>query len=305
MYKIFYDNEQFAILLDGEQSSSGMLELEADKNYVLTLLPIYDKTLFLPISSNVKIKNNNLVCNIPHIKIDKTQFYLTPKFAPYIPPSNPHVDIQREFGEHTITVYTDNIPKLLIENASNFISVLLPEYPDKLQEAVLDNGVLFYCLCPHYLCIVLYDYNDYFVLVDKQCDSYEFDENGISLTVTLNDNQGRIYHCHLKFEDKQYICDNDYFEYKSPHTPHEKLVGYDFLQAILADDIDYAQKLLSPNCKNSFEDIQNMLEDMQNILIPKCPINKNCVYITLAEKMATCRFNIQNGLIESVITTKQ
>ena len=57
MYKIFYDNEQFAILLDGEQSSSGMLELEADKNYVLTLLPIYDKTLFLPISSNVKIKN--------------------------------------------------------------------------------------------------------------------------------------------------------------------------------------------------------------------------------------------------------
>ena len=61
MYKLFYDNSQFVILVDGEQNSSGMIELKKKKVYILTLLPIYDKTLFLPISSVCKIKNNRLV----------------------------------------------------------------------------------------------------------------------------------------------------------------------------------------------------------------------------------------------------
>ena len=46
MYKIFYDNSQFVILVDGTQNTSGMIELDAERNYILTLLPIYDKTLF-------------------------------------------------------------------------------------------------------------------------------------------------------------------------------------------------------------------------------------------------------------------
>ena len=115
MYKIFYDNSQFVILVDGTQNTSGMIELDAERNYILTLLPIYDKTLFLPISSTAKIVGGKLICNIPNVKLDINMYYLIPKFAPYIPPSNPQVEMQREFGEHTITVYTDNIPKLLIE----------------------------------------------------------------------------------------------------------------------------------------------------------------------------------------------
>lgn len=46
MFKIYYDNEQFVILVDGMQNSSGVIELDSEKSYVLTLLPIYDKTLF-------------------------------------------------------------------------------------------------------------------------------------------------------------------------------------------------------------------------------------------------------------------
>ena len=62
MYKIFYDNSQFVILVDGTQNTSGMIELDAERNYILTLLPIYDKTLFLPISSTAKIVGGKLIC---------------------------------------------------------------------------------------------------------------------------------------------------------------------------------------------------------------------------------------------------
>ncbi len=300
MYKIFYDNNQFVILVDGEQNSSGVIELEVDKMYILTLLPIYDKTLFLPISSSAKYENGNLVCNIPNIKLDINQYYLIPKFAPYLPPSNPQVDMQREFGEHTITVYTDSVPKLLIENKSNFISVILPEYPDKMQEAVLDNGVLFYILCSHYLCVVFYDYDDYSVLIDKECESYEFDNTGISIKINLNDNQGRIYHCHLTFDEKEYIADSEKFEYSNYHTPHEKLLGYDFLQALIAEDYDYCDNLLSPKCSQSIEDLAKLLENADDIILPNCPLKDNCVYVISQDKTTKCHFSVSCGKIEKV-----
>ncbi len=300
MFKIYYDNEQFVILVDGMQNSSGIIELDSEKSYVLTLLPIYNKTLFLPISSTIRLKNSSLVCNIPYIKLDKNQFYLTPKFAPYIPPSVPHVDVQREFGEHIITVYTDNIPKLLIENKTNFITIVLPEYPEKLQEAVLDSGVLFYCLCKHYLCVVFYDYNDYSVLIDKECDNYEFDENGVTITINLHDNQGRKYISHLTFKDNEYFCDNDYFEYKTPHTPHEKLLGYDFMQAILAEDFEYCKKLLIPNLFDESE-IKQMFDGLDDLIIPNCPIKNNYVFALINGKIVSIKFITNHGFIEKII----
>lgn len=301
MYQIFYDNEQFVILVDGEQNSSGILELDDEKSYILTLLPIYDKTLFLPISSSVRLKNNSLVCTIPHIKLDKKQFFLTPKLAPYIPVTNSHIDMQREFGEHTITIYTDTVPKLLIENLKNFVTVVIPEYPEKLQEAVLDNGILFYCLCKHYICVVFFDYNDYIVLVDKECDSYVFDESGITITISLNDNQGRKYVSHLVFDNKEYICDKEYFEYNSPHIPHDKLLGYDFMQAILAEDYDYCKRLLAPNCTYDEEQLSQMFENLQDIIIPTIPVKNNCIFAYINNKVTSVQFFIQNSLIEKII----
>lgn len=300
MYKIFYDNSQFVVMVDGDQNSDGKIELDNSKTYILTLLPIYDKTLFLPISSTAKINNNNLECSIPHIKIDTNQYYLIPKFAPYLPPHSPRVDMQREFGEHTITVYTDNVPKMLIENKSNFISVILPEFPKKMQEAVLDGGILFYCLCDKYLCVILYDYSDYSILIDKECDSYSFDENGINFTIALNDNQGRVYSCHLMFDGKEYVSDNEKFEYLTPHTPHKRLVGYDFLQAIIADDIDYARNKLSSNCPKTIEEIAESLQNCNDIIIPNCPISNDNIFIVLDGKIKKCHFSIRNDLVENL-----
>ncbi len=302
MYKLFYDNSQFVILVDGEQNSNGMIELDSEKVYILTLLPIYDKTLFLPISSVCKIKNNRLVCNISHIKIDINQYYLIPKFAPYMPPSNPEVDMQREFGEHTITVYTDNVPKLLIENKSNFISVVIPEYPEKMQEAVLDNGVLFYILCPHYVCVIFYDYTDYSVLIDKECESYTFDNNGISFKINLNDNQGRIYNCALSFDGKEYVLNHENFEYTNFHTSHEKLLGYDFMQGLLAEDYEYCQNLLSPDCPQTMEDITKLFENFEDIILPTCPFKNSVVYAICGNRPLKCTFLTENGKITKINT---
>lgn len=300
MYKIYYDNSQFVVMVDGEQNSDGKIELDTSKTYILTLLPIYDKTLFLPISSTARIKNSNLECSIPHIKIDSNQYYLIPKFAPYLPPHSPRVDMQREFGEHTITVYTDNVPKLLIENKSNFISVILPDFPKKMQEAVLDDGILFYCLCDKYLCVVFYDYNDYTVLIDKECESYTFDESGINFRIELNDNQGRVYSCHLTFDGKEYVPDSESFEYLTPHIPHKKLIGYDFLQAIMADDIEYAKKWLSPNCPKPVEEIAELFENCSDIIIPNCPITKNNIFVLSGGNIKKCHFSVSNGMIENI-----
>lgn len=300
MYKIFYDNSQFVILVDGTQNTSGMIELDAERNYILTLLPIYDKTLFLPISSTAKIVGGKLICNIPNVKLDINMYYLIPKFAPYIPPSNPQVEMQREFGEHIITIYTDNIPKLLIENSSNFISVPIPEYPEKMQEAVLDSGVLFYILCPHYLCVVFYDYNDYSVLIDKECESYTFDDNGISFKISLADNQGRVYNCHLTFDGKEYTADNEYFDYTNKHHCHEKLIAYDFLQAILAEDYDYCKELLSPTCPQSIDDFMQMFEDLTDIIIPNCPINDNYMFLVFKDNVKKCTYSIKENKLEKV-----
>lgn len=300
MFKIFFDSSQFVILVDGKQVSCGVTELSLDKSYVITLLPIFDKTLFLPISSVTECKEGKLLCNIPHIKIDDNQFYLTPKFAPHIPPCTPKVHLQREFGEHTITVWTDGVPKLNIENNNHFIVVVLPEFPTAMQEAVLDSGVLFYCLCPHYLCIVRFDYNDYILLVDKECDSYDIVEGGITLEVSLKDNQGRRYIAHLSYNGEEYVCDWDKFEYTRKHTPHPNLIGYDFLQALAADDLDYCKNLLSPTCVQDITQISNMFEDMKDIIIPNCKIKENCCYVSFNNCTRLAEITLQNNLIESI-----
>lgn len=300
MIKIFYDNEQFVVLVDGEQNSKGIIELDPEKTYVLTLLPIYDKTLFLPISSTAKIKNDNLICSVPYIKIDTNQYFFTPNFAPYLPPVTPHVDIQREFGEHTITIYTDNLPKLIVENKSHFITVLIGGYPEKIQEAVLDNGVLFYCLCKKYLCVIFYDYNDYTLLIDKECDSYEFDDSGVTIKVKLNDNQGRVYTSHLTFDGKDYVCDKENFEYLSPHTPHEKLLGYDFLQAVLAEDYEYCKQLLSPTCPLSIEQIEKMFENATDIIIPNIFLKPGVYYLATKTKPITCKLTFEGNLVSNI-----
>lgn len=301
MYKIFYDNNQFVILVDGVQNSSGELLLEHDKLYVLTLLPIYEGSLFLPISATAKMTDGELCCTISHVKLEENQYYLLPKFAPYLHSGNPRVEIQREFGEHTITVFTDKLPKLLIENKTNFCTVTLPEYPEKLQEAVLDSGVLFYALCPHYLCVIMYDYNDYNVLIDTECDSYTFTEDGIDYVTHLHDNQGRIYKCSLTFDGKQYVPTTQKFEYSNAHETHADLIPFDFAEACLAEDFDYCANLLSPNCSQSMDDIAKIFEEACDLVLPNCPLPKNTVLLKLAGgKLAKCKFLLKYGLISGI-----
>lgn len=300
MIKIYYDKNKFVAMVGGAENFSGIIELPSEKAIPLTLFPTFEKTLFIPITAWILAKADSLVCPIPHIKLSNNEFYLTPKFTPYIPPISPSVDLQREFGEHMLTVYTDSLPRLLIENKYTFINVILPEKPEKLQEAVMDSGILFFCLCKTYLCVVFYDYTDYKLLIDKDCDSYSFDEQGITFKIKLNDNQGRIYTAHLSFNGSEYVCDSDSFEYENLHTPHEKLLGYDFLQAIIAEDTDYVKRLVLPNSNIDIEDVSKSLEGIEDILLAHAPKTDNEIYAFCEKGVKKCTFFTQNGFISGV-----
>lgn len=297
MINIYYDKNKFMVMVDGVQNSSGKIEIASGKSVSLIIFPTFEKTLFIPISAWLHTKTDSINCSIPNIKLSNQDFYLTPKFTPYIPPAPPNVAMQREFGEHTITIYTDSLPKMLIENKSTFINVILPEMPDKLQEAVMENGILFYCLCKNYLCVVFYDYNDYKILIDKDCDSYSFDEEGINFSINLHDNQGRIYHAHLAFDGTEYTCDKDSFDYENLHTPHEKLLGFDFLQAIMAEDLDYISRLLAPNAKIDLEQTCTSLDGIEDFLVPSIPTFDSNVFVFCGKAVKKCTFFTQNGLI--------
>lgn len=301
MYKIYYDNNNFSLLVDGIFVKENFFSLKNNDCVLITLLPIFKQSLFLPVCAKVMINGGNLVLNIPFIKISENEFYLTPKFCPYIPYTSSGVDLQREFGEHTITVYTDTFTRLVIENQSFFINISLPEKPYKLQEAVLENAVLFYCLCKKHICIIAYDYNDYKILVDKDCDNYVFDEKGISLSVNLNDNQGRIYHAHLFFDGKDYQCDQESFEYTNKHKVNEFLLGYDYLQSLLAGDYDYCKSILTQNCDFNEQNLAKTLEKAQDLLIPTCKINSSKVYVLMENKNLCIDFLTKNGLIDKII----
>lgn len=300
MIKIYYDKDKFIVTVGGVENFNGVIELPLEKPIPITLFPTFEKTLFIPITAWIFAKADNIICPIPHLKLSNNEFYLTPKFTPYIPPVPPSVDLQREFGEHMLTVYTDSLPRLLIENKYTFINVILPEKPTKLQEAVMDSGILFFCLCPNYLCVVFYDYNDYKLLIDKDCDNYAFDEKGVSFKLNLGDNQGRIYNAHLSFNGTEYICDSDSFEYENLHTPHEKLLGYDFLQAIMAEDTEYAKRLLLQGANIDMQNILTALDGIDEILLPKTFKITNDIYAFCEKGVKKCSFFTQNGFISAI-----
>ena len=236
------------------------------------------------------------------MKINHDEHLLTPKFVPAITPKAPEVLLQRNYGEHNITVYLDIATYLLIENELTFDRILLPECPRVIECIDTPEGVLFTAVCNTAVCVILYDYSDYHIILDMTADEIDFDESGITIKKNLSDSQGRVTIEHLHYANSAYISDGVSIEYTNRHKFSKDIIAYEFVESVLAYDYDFADKLLSIPDMTSFL-VRDFLGEYCNLIIANKPIRDND-YILLANNSGHVRsysFCVEDGKIIDIV----
>lgn len=306
MIRLYYDPTKYVIIHEGKSYAKPPISINAT-SYTALLCPIGIRQS-LPVSTlYIQDKQGKIYSNIPCYNIGKNDYYLLPhEESFYETVKAPNVISQETFFEHLVTIFIDSRIKFLVENQTNFCEQTLPEKPTKIRCLEVNEGLLFVCVCPNFLLIILYDYEDYKPLVSKFFDRCNFDENGVSLELAVADNQGRYIREHLSYHNGEYITDERIVEYRNRHPVPDQLLPYDFADSLLADDFDYADNLL--DCG---EDVtaRTVKEYFGSNFIPiftgSEQTDENILFTSQGNSLHRYRFEITDGKITDIVEIEE
>lgn len=305
MIKVFY-NDNTMILLDGIAQKDNPFDINDYIRHSIMCLPLCSEVLCYPICGYITVSPPyNVITNIDYIRVNNYTIELNPIFKSVGTISSPDVLKQYSFEEHTATVYTDSEIHLLIECETHFINLILPQVPYEVKTLELGDAFLFVALCEMSIHITHFNGVDYNCVLDKKCNSYEFDSKGVSCVTELNDNVGRRLIEHYSFDGYCYLRDNVKYEYTNSHTVIDELIPYDFIDAILSDDSDYAQNLLASDISSNLKGIKAFFGKIMSVYRNiDCDIEHNEINVlTMEENVKVIKkyiFVINNHKIQDI-----
>lgn len=305
MVKLFFNASNMHAIINNEEIEENCIILNNMGEYSLQLYPCSTHLILQPIYTTLRVGiNNELITALDTIHYSPNEYFILPRFLPYLTHTPLEIINQNEYEEHRITIYSDNLTHVCIENDTNYIDILLPTPPSQSFQEKINNGILFIFSAENYLNIILYDYTDYYNILEKLCDSYEFTENGIIFHTELHDNQGRNIDEEYSYEENTYNLISETFMYNNKHLCADEIMPIDFVQAVLNKDYIYAYNLLE-NTDLSMENMINMFgENGQLVNISTC-INDGYVAIitTINGEINYLRFKfvIEKGKITEII----
>lgn len=273
MIKLYYNDYEYLLEVDGIRCTGGMVELPTSHEYTLSLCPYTDGVSWVPITAKLHINDTcDITSDLTTAKIGDDEWLLLPNFVPAVISRGAEVLLQRTYDEHTVTVYSDIVTHLLVENQHCFESVIIPECPRVVERIITREGLLFTAVSDSYIVVILYDYIDYKIILDTVADKVDFDENGLTITTHLHDSQGRIISEHLHYNGGTYESDGIVIEYSNHHKPACELIAYDYIESILARDYDYADKMLNIERMTSSV-VREFIGDYDTLIIANKCIN--------------------------------
>ena len=246
MIKLYYNDYEYLLEVDGVRCTGGMVEILTSRDYTLSLCPYADGMSWIPITARLHVSSTcEITSGVTTAKIGDDEFILLPSFVPAVISRGAEVLLQRNYDEHTVTVYSDIVTHLIVENQHSYESVIIPECPRVIERIHAPEGYLFTAVSDSAIIVIMYDYNDYKIILDRVADKVDFDENGITITTNICDSQGRIVSEHLHYENGNYQSDGLTIEYSNSHKSPPELIAYDYIESVLASDYEYADKLLN------------------------------------------------------------
>jgi len=281
MTNIYYDDNTYLVMLNGIECRGNTLTLSDNSSNTCIILPYSEHVAWVPTSGKLHVSaRGELDSGIPNCKIGDREYVLLPKLIPAIIPCAPTVNYQGDYNGHMITIYTDTVTHMLVENENNFINTIIPIIPQKLEKIDVGDGLLFVAISDGHCHIVLYDYVDYKLLIDRDVDTVEFDESGILLSRNMRDNQGRIITEHVHYENGEYVSDYVNIDRANNHTVTSELVAYDLMESVLSGDYEYADKLLAIEGEMTAATVHEFVGmDCCCYVISKPIYNENIVYV--------------------------
>lgn len=275
MIKLYYNDYEYLLEVDGIRCTGGMIELPTSHEYTLSLCPYADGMSWIPITAKLYVNDTcDITSGVTTAKVSDDEWILLPNFIPAVFSRGAEVLLQRTYDEHTVTVYSDIVTHLLVENQHCFESVIIPECPRIIEQIITQEGILFTAVSDSSIVVIMYDYNDYKVILDTVADTVEFDENGLTITTHLLDSQGRIIREHLHYNGGKYESDGLTIDYSNHHKPPTELTAYDYIESILARDYDYADKILNIADMTSSL-VREFIGDYNTLIIANKSINTN------------------------------
>lgn len=271
MLKLYFNESHMRAIINNEEVEGNCITLYNIGEYSLQLLPCTTRLILQPIYTTILIGvNGELITALNTIAINDKEFYILPNFLPYISATCPKIINQKDYGEHRVTVYFDTLIHACIENDTNYIDVILPSEPTQIITPSINNCALFIFCAERYISVIIYDYVDYYNILDKLCDGYEIMENGIIFRTEFNDNQGRVCYEEYTFENNGYRLVSENYEYKNSHKCTAETLPIDFTEAVLNKDYIYAYNLVQ-NVDITMDNIVNMFgSDGQIVNICSC-----------------------------------
>lgn len=295
MINIYFDSEKLQIIYEGKYMPTSPLSLPEDSEQLLLICAGGQIT---PLSIHISAQGEvDSVGGLYHM--DGQDYWLD-----YEEKNNIKVISQRDFGEHLVTTFVDTGIYVTIENSTNYYEQKLQDYPTKI-DSISENDIdIFFIICPHFLSIISYDHIDYRPLFSSTFASCDFTESGITIVRDMHDNQGRVITQSISYRAGEYATDQYDIRYSCPHSVPDELVPYDFIEALLAQDYPYAEKLLNLDGDLSAKEVSQFFGEDFALIYPTAPAQDNILYIrdlsAAPPKIARYRFEITSHLITDI-----
>lgn len=305
MIKLFFNESTMHAIINNEEIDGNCITLNNIGEYSLQLYPCSTHLILQPIYTTLRMGiNDELITALDTIRYSPNEYFIIPHFLPYVTYTPIEIISQDDYETHRITVYSDNLTHVCIENDTNYIDILLPTSPLQSFQEKIDKGILFIFSAENYLNIILYDYADYYNILEKLCDSYEFTEKGIIFHTELHDNQGRNVDEEYTFEENTYNLISENFTYDNKHLCADEILPIDFVQAVLNKDYIYAYNLIE-NTDLSMESMIKMFGEAGQLVNISTSICDGYIAIvtTIDGKINYLRFKfvVEKGKITDII----
>ena len=311
IYLHFKSNILFEFYINGDyiattQNCNDTISIEINKNcnFYIKFCPISTNIVYVPYTQEITIKDNNIICSSDHLSIlnfsnNHFEILLSPASLPSATSKITSKNIGNYFicANHCnpsfISIYEGNVLKSNIAISGNINSCSINQIKSCIVlKNHLTNGLFEVCIA---------DIKTLKILYQLVCENVELNENEIKTLVHKNHNSNYATICTFDFATLQISSNNIYLS-KPKDSNIKKILAYQFLLALQANDTKKIEKIVSNNLKDKFtkENIENFIGKILDIKLD--PFNKTpLTYILQLEKnnkFAQLKFDEENKICE-------
>lgn len=292
MVTIYYRSNLISLVIDGKAVERNCLMIDDYQRHSMLAIPIDNCDIRLPVCGSIQadsLRHISLSNNYDYIDLGNGDYELLPLFPELPRGYRPQVVMQREAEGILATLYQDYGRQLLIEDEYSFVNHAITEEIEDINIGYCESGGLIIVYGANYLAVFLRDSEDFRLLLEKIGGKPTFNADSIDIRYSRQDMRGRIVTESYSLRSGKYDLLSRKYEYTVRHKYISELMPCLLIDALIAEDYEFARSLLAPDLAQNIFAIRDFFGEIISFYsIKGQPIGDKSLYLLVNDNGKKC-----------------